>query len=338
MTFIGYGMLASVPLLAFAGRWDVAALLIVAERMGKGIRSPAKDAILSHAASNIGQGFGFGIHEAFDQIGAVAGPLVFSAVFLAGGGGIEAYRLGFLLLGIPLVLLVATLLCARARVPEPADLERIPIEGGLPDTGGLPRVFLPYSVFTALTMAGFVAFPLIAYHFVGRAIVPESVVPLLYALAMGVDAAVALIAGRAYDRAGVIALAAVPLVNLLIPVFAFWFTSFQAIAMGAAVIAAALWGAAMGIQETVLRAAIADCTHIQRRGVAYGLFNTVYGAGWFAGSVLIGLLYDAGLVPVIVGITAALQLAAVPAFVRVRREFAQLPWGDRAAADDAGRT
>ena len=82
LTFLGYGLLVSVPLLSLAGIWQIAALFIILERIGKAIRSPARDTILSQASSQIGTGFGFGLHEAMDQIGAVSGPLIFTVLFL----------------------------------------------------------------------------------------------------------------------------------------------------------------------------------------------------------------------------------------------------------------
>jgi MFS family permease len=311
--FIGYGLLAAVPLLAFAGNYEIAALFLILERVGKGIRSPAKDAILSHATSAVGRGWGFGIHEFFDQIGAVAGPLIFTAAFLFNGG----YREGFALLAIPFLLLLAILFLAWRKAPDTTLMETgAGTTAAQPET--FPAVFVPYSLFTLLTMLGFIAFPLIAFHFKAESIAGDAMIPLLYAVAMGVDAVVALAIGRAYDRSGLITLAVIPFINLAIPVFAYlsFFTSDGLFA--AALVSAVLWGAAMGIQETVLRAAIADFTSIKKRGFAYGIFNTVYGLGWFAGSVVIGLLYEIS-IPYIITYVAVLQLLALPAFVLVLR-------------------
>ncbi|MGH6852422.1 MAG: MFS transporter, partial [Methylocella sp.] len=71
ITIIGYGVnLLAVPLLALTGRWELAVLLIVGERAGKAIRTPARDAMLSHAGSQTGLGWSFGLHGALDQTGA----------------------------------------------------------------------------------------------------------------------------------------------------------------------------------------------------------------------------------------------------------------------------
>jgi MFS family permease len=307
ITILGYGMLLAVPLLAFTDRWEGAALLIILERIGKGIRSPAKDAILSHASKGMGRGTGFGIHEAMDQIGAIIGPLLIAAALFIRGGGIEAYQTGFLILGIPFLLLLAVLLYARESVPQPIGLEPEPSGEAVAPAGPLRQVLVPYSAFTFCTMAGFIAFPLIAYHLASTGIVDPGTIALIYALAMATDGAVALVAGRLYDRRGLILLAGVPVVNLLIPI-----ALYLSAGIGGAVLAALLFGAAMGMQETILRAAIADLTPRDRRGTVYGIFNTVYGAGWLVGGIVIGLLYDQNLILLIIIFIAAMQLLALP--------------------------
>jgi Arabinose efflux permease len=308
ITFIGYGMLAAVPLLALAGSWEAAAALLVLERVGKGIRVPARDAILADATTTVGRGWGFAVHEALDQIGAIIGPLIFSVIFLAQGD----YRNGFALLAIPFALMILALFFARHRMPEPASPEG---DGPASRATTLPGSLLPYGVFTALTMAGFAAFPVIAYHFAITGTVSEAEIPLFYAVAMGVDAVAALVIGRAYDRFGLVTLVSVPLLAIGIPFLAFG-TNYAF-----ALVAVVLWGAAMGAQETILRAAIADYTHISKRGTAYGIFNTVYGAAWFAGSAFIGWAYTVA-VPLVVGFLVTMQVGALVAFARVRHGFA----------------
>jgi len=307
LTFLGYGMLAAVPLLAIAGSWEIAALLFVAERMGKGIRAPAKDAILSNVTARVGRGWGFGIHECLDQIGAIIGPLIISAAFFFRGD----FRVGFALLLIPFALMMAALAVTRRRVPAPPDLEAAV---AAPRQAPPMEALVPYGVFTALTMAGFVAFPLIAYHWAAAGVVHEARIPLLYAVAMGVDAVAALAAGRAYDRIGLSVLAAAPVLGMAIPFFAFG-SSF-----GPALAGAVLWGAVMGIQETILRAAVADYTHLSTRGRAYGIFNTVYGAAWFAGSAVLGWAYGVSLSFILVFVVA-MQGLALLAFLYAKRRM-----------------
>ncbi len=310
LTMIGYGLLIAVPLLAFAGSWHIAALLIIAERLGKAIRSPARDAILSHATAQVGRGLGFGIHEAIDQIGAIIGPLIFSAIFFMKKG----YSEGFSLLWIPALLTMAVLIVARIKVPQPDRLEVTAHQAqkGNPFRS-MSKVFWLYILFIVLSVAGFTNFQLIAYHFKMHSVVSESSIPLFYAIAMAVDAAVALIVGRAYDKIGLRALITIPLLTLPIPLVAFSHS------YGLAMISAALWGMVMGIHETIMRAAIADITEIEHRGFAYGTFNTAYGIAWFIGGTVLGALYDSSIHSLLLFVVV-MELASIPVFFLVKRE------------------
>jgi len=197
VTLVGYvvNMLA-VPLLALAGSWETAAFLMIAERTGKAIRNPPRDAMLSHATQTMGRGWVFGLHEALDQIGAVLGPLIVTAVLYFKG----SYQTGFAVLLVPALLALSVLIAARLLYPRPKDLEAI-----LPEleTKGYPRRFWLYIIAASLIGAGYVDFPLIAYHFEKASVVSDNWIPVLYAVAMGVDALAALVLGSLFDRKGV---------------------------------------------------------------------------------------------------------------------------------------
>jgi predicted MFS family arabinose efflux permease len=308
LTFIGYGLLFSIPLLAFAGYWQLAAVLIILERMGKAIRSPARDTMLSYAAKGVGRGWGFAVHEALDQIGAIIGPIVFSFVLLSHAG----YREGFTVLWIPALLTLAVLALARKKVPSPQKLEAPGEASKQGDKGKLPRVFWFYTIFTLLSVAGFANFQLISYHLHAQGIVPDAQIPIIYAIAMGVDALAALLVGKTYDRIGLISLLAVPLLTLPIPFLAFSYS------YSLVLISIILWGVVMGIQETIMRAAIADLTSVERRGFAYGIFNTAYGAGWFLGGALMGLLYELS-IDYLILFAVVMELISIPLLFMVRR-------------------
>jgi MFS family permease len=310
LTFIGYGLILSIPLLGFAGHWQIAAVLIILERMGKAIRSPARDTMLSYATKKVGRGWGFAVHEALDQIGAIIGPIAFSLVLLLSN---DNYREGFTILWIPALLTLAILAIARRKFPEPQKLEVLGETGRQNIQGKLPRIFWLYTIFTLFSVAGFANFQLISYHLKAEAIVPDVQIPIIYAIAMGVDALAALLVGKTYDRIGLISLLAVPLLTLPIPFLAFS-TSYSLVIVGMA-----LWGVVMGIQETIMRAAIADLTPVERRGFAYGIFNTVYGGGWFLGSALMGLLYELSINYLIL-FAVAMELISIPLFLLVRKE------------------
>jgi MFS family permease len=307
--FVGYGLILAIPLLALAGVWQVAALFIVAERMGKALRAPSRDTMLSYATKEVGRGWGFGIHEAMDQIGAVIGPVVLSAALFFRGG----YRFGFAMLGVPALMTLVMLWAAQRKVPAPEEMERSHPSEPPPVHGRFPKAFWLYTLFAFLSVAGFANFQLIAYHFAARSIVPQAQIPLLYALAMGVDAIVALIIGKAYDRIGLASLLALPL--LTIPIAFLGFSGSYALVVAGVV----FWGAVMGIHETIMRAAIADLTPLARRGLAYGIFNTAYGAAWFAGGLVIGVLYEHS-IGLVIAFAVAMQVLALPLVPLLHRE------------------
>jgi MFS family permease len=308
MTLVGYAVnLLAVPALALTGQWPAAALLMIAERTGKAIRTPARDAILSHATQEMGRGWGFGLHEAMDQIGAVLGPLIVAAVLFVrqGDGG---YRTGFALLLIPALLALATLVLARWRYPHPRDLETstAALAGK-----GLDRRFWWYLVAVGLIALGYADFPLIAYHFEKANVVAGSSIPLFYATAMGVDALAALVFGRLFDRWGFPVLAGGAALAALFAPLVFLGSS------GLALLGVGLWGIGMGAQESVMRAGVAEMVAADRRGTAYGFFNAGYGLFWFLGSALMGVLYDTS-INALVLFAVVVQLLAIPLFFRVK--------------------
>lgn len=312
LTIVGYGMMLSIPLMALANHWEIAALLVIIERMGKAIRSPARDAILSHATKQVGRGLGFGIHEALDQAGALIGPLIFTAVILVKGD----YRAGFTVLWIPALLTLGILLIARFKVPTPEKLEHAVIEQQCdnPENRRLPKVFWLYTAFILLSVCGFAHFQIISYHLKVKAIVSDAQIPVFYAIAMAIDGVVALIIGKAYDKRGLKTILTIPFLTVLIPFCAFshsyWFV------LGGMI----LWGAVMGIHETIMRAAIADLIPIERRGSAYGIFNTVYGTSWLIGAALMGFLYDFN--PQLIGaFVVVVELISLPLFFLVKKEL-----------------
>jgi MFS-type transporter involved in bile tolerance (Atg22 family) len=81
-----------------------------------------------------------------------------------------------------------------------------------------------------------------------------------------------------------------------------------------------LWGAVMGIHETIMRAAIADMIPIERRGSAYGIFNTVYGLSWLIGATLMGFMYEFR-PQLIIAFVVAMELMSIPVFFLVKKEI-----------------
>lgn len=308
ITTLGYFLnLVVVPGLAYAGSWQAAALLIIAERTGKSLRGPARDVLLSEATEVVGHGKGFGIHAAMDQIGAVLGPL------LVAYSVARTHHFGsaFLWLGVPACFAFIALIFARAARPEkgtpPPPLKE----------EDLPRVFWLYVAAAGLLALGFVDFPLLAYHFQESSLTKPEVIPLLYAGAMGMTGLTALIFGRLFDRYGIQIIVLGILVSLLALPFGF---------LGGAsgvYISVACWATGLGAQDATLRSGISQAVSMNKRGTAFGSFNAVYGVLWFFGSVTMGVLYDYSLIALVVfGIVA--QLAAAILFVWLRRPLAAI--------------
>ncbi len=313
VTIGGYILQMSVvPLLALAGTWQVAAVLIVAERIGKGIRNPPRDAMLSHAAKEIGYGRAFGLHEALDQFGALFGPLLVALVLTVSH---HDYKAAFATLAVPAAIMLSLLAVARLLYPRPRDLVAGP---AVPGAVRLPRAFWIYLAAAALAGAGFADFPLIAYHFQRAGTVSADLTPVVYAVAMAVSGTGSLILGRIFDRAGIGALVPLTIVSAgyapLVFLGGFW-----AILAGSA-----LWGLGMGVQESLIPAAVAPMVSADRRAYAFGLFTAAYGTAWVLGSIVIGVLIDVcpgGLVAFCV----VAELAAIPLLLAVRSRLKAAP-------------
>ncbi|PLZ95273.1 MFS transporter [Fischerella thermalis CCMEE 5268] len=307
ITTIGYFLnTAVVPLLALAARWEVAAGLMIAERTGKAIRTPPRDALLSHGVSQLGRGFGFGLHEAMDQTGAVMGPLAVAAVLYWQGG----YQNGFVILIVPAISGLLLLLILRQLYPNPQDFEE---ETSVQHQEELPRVFWIYLGAVALVAAGYADFPLIAYHLQKQDIASGLIIPLIYALAMGIDAVAALIFGRLFDRNGISILMLAVLISCLFAPLVFSDnTNFTLAGM-------IFWGIGMGAQESILKATIAGLVPKCKRASAYGIFGAGYGLSWFLGSTLMGVLYDWS-ITFLIGFSVLSQLLAIPFLLWVKSQ------------------
>jgi MFS family permease len=303
ITSLGYFLnLVVVPGLAFAGNWQAAALLIIAERTGKSLRGPARDVLLSEATEVVGYGKGFGLHAAMDQTGAVLGPLLVAASVA------RTHHFGpaFLWLAVPAGGAFVALIFARSMRPDKATPPPPPTEKNL------PRVFWWYVAASCLLALGFVDFPLLAYHFQSSSLTKPETIPLLYAGAMGVNGLMALFFGRLFDRYGIQIIAFGIVVSLLALPFGF---------LGGAngvYISVACWATGHGAQDATLRSGISQAVSMNKRGTAFGAFNAAYGVMWFAGSVVMGVLYDYSLIALVIfGVVA--QLASAVLFVWLRR-------------------
>jgi hypothetical protein len=305
ITFLGYAMnVIAVPALAFAPTWQVAAILIIAERTGKALRGPARDVLLSGATQDVGHGWGFGLHSIMDQTGAVIGPLLMVAAVARS----HHFGPGFLWLAFPAVGTLVALIAARVLNPERSRPVMTPTEQSL------PRVFWIYVAAAGLLACGMVDFPLLAYHFQSAKMSTPVEIPLLYAGAMAVNGLTALLFGRLFDRIGLNALVLGTLVSML--ALPLGFLSGQA----GAIASVACWATGLGAQDACLRSGIASVVSMNKRGSAFGAFNGVYGVMWFLGSVAMGLLYSRSMIALVV-FGMLTQFGAAVMFFRLRRDL-----------------
>jgi MFS family permease len=288
-------------LLALAHNWQMAACLIVLERFGKGLRTPARDAMLSFSTKKVGRGFGFGLHEAMDQIGALIGPLLVALVLFYQ----HNYSIAFACLTIPAIGALAVLTTARIGFPTPSQMEKGP---KTLQTKGYSRKFWTYTLAASLVAAGFIDFALLAYHFQKSAILSSTWIPLIYAIAMAVDGIAALWMGKLFDRKGIFVLAAVSAATSLFAPLVL-FGGFGMILAGIV-----LWGIGLGAQESIMRSYVAFIVPPDKRASAYGILYLGFGLFWFLGSSAIGVLYDVSLLSAAIFSMAA-QLAGAALFL-----------------------
>lgn len=305
VTFIGYIFnLLAVPLLALAGTWQTAACLMILERFGRAIRTPSRDAMLSYATKETGRGWGFGLHEALDQTGAIMGPIIVSAVLYYQG----TYQESFAILFIPALCALSLLVCARCAYPRPQDLE---IETPGFTSEHFSKKYWLYLAAISCVAAGYVDFALIAFHMKKEALIPDVWVPILFSIAMGVAGISAFLCGHLYDRLGISVLifttGLASLFALLVFVNHFFF----------ALVGMILWGIGLGTQESIMQAFVANLVPTNKRGTAYGILNFWFGLAWFLGSVLMGFLYDISLSALIV-FSFGMQIASIPLLVVVK--------------------
>jgi predicted MFS family arabinose efflux permease len=300
--FVGYAInMLAVPALALAGNWPMAAMLIVAERTGRAVRKPAMESMLAEAGETMGQGWVFGLNEALDQTGATIGPLVVAYVLYRHGG----YRHGFA------VLLASALACLAvlviAFIVHPARKQAETKAAWRSASKHFTSSYWLYAAAGALIAAGFADFSLIAFHFQKTGTVEQALIPVYYAAAMATGAVASLVLGKLLDKFGLpIVLASFGIAAFFAPLVFLKSAPWELAGM-------ILWGIGMGAQDSCLKALLAPVLPKDRRSTAFGVFDTVFGVAWFAGSAIMGLLYAKSIMALVV-FSVVLQLLALPVF------------------------
>ena len=307
LVITGYALqVLAIPALALIPEngWLIACGLVVLERVGKAIKKPAKNTLVSFAASEIGTGKGFAYQEFLDQLGAFLGPVILFVIAAVKGSGdlFSTYRLCFAVLGIPALITIALVVLAKFRYPHPELFEK---ETGASAAFHAQKSFVLYMIAICLFAFGFADFTLITLHAAKMQMFPASALSLLYAAAMAVDAFAALFFGWLFDKIG---LKALMLSTLCSAFFSFFvFLSGSAALMGVGIV---LWGIGMGAQESIMKAAVSKIVPSAMRSTGFGIFETGFGIAWFLGSWLLGALYDTSLVWLVI-VSVSVQLLAV---------------------------
>ena len=318
--FVGYGMLIVIPLMGLTMNWNILIILLLMERIGKALRNPAKDTLLSAVAENhVGVGFAFGLQEALDQLGAFLGPLIFALVFfLKNKSGIAEYQISYRLLIIPFIVLMFFVTFAYRKIEKEKLIPQMKVREFRNEK--LKPIFWYYSAFTFFCTLGFVNFSTIGYHLKANQLITDTDITLLYSAAMVVDAVASLIVGKAYDSikiktgtktGGLFVLAAIPLITLFLP----FLTLTKSVPL--IVIGMMIFGIVMGTHETIMRSAIADIAPLYKRGTSYGIFNTLYGLALLGGAALMGLLYEKNMIDSIRIMTVISEIIAGLVFVKM---------------------
>lgn len=301
--FIGYGLIITVPLLAFSWGWKVAALLVLVERFGKAVRSPSRDTVLSIVSKGVGRGKAFGIHEFLDQVGAVLGPLAVGVLMFYTGNN---YSSVFKFMFIPYLSMLLALAYTYKKIGGQTYFKSKHIKE---KKTGLSKSFYIYTAAVTLNTIGLIHVSLILFR-ASEILQPMNMqwmVPALYLLVQGIDAPAALASGYAYDKSGSKV--------LFIPFFLSIFPSILALVskdLLVLLIASLIFGLVLGMQESIYRAAVADIAPIASRGKAYGIFNTAYGVGFLISGALYGVFIDRGISIFLVAAYAVLsQIMAI---------------------------
>jgi len=305
ITFIGYAInLFAVPAMALAANWQLAAVLIVAERIGRALRKPTVEAMLSYTTGALGKGWVYALNTALDEIGATVGPLLIALVLLLK----RDYRTGYGLLVISAVAALVTLVIARVNFPLPSRLE----QGRTAPARDFTPAYWLYMLAGALFAAGLMSFELISYHLSKSKLASEQWIPVMLAISTAFGVLASLAFGNLYDRAGLPVVIAAVCISAAFSPFVFLGGFYLAL------FGMLLWGVGYATQDTLLKAIVAEVLPEGKRNFAFGLYYAGYGVGWLVGSIVTGLLYEQSR-SALIAFSISTQLASLPLFVLAKR-------------------
>ena len=300
--FLGYGLIISIPLMGFTNSMWLVMAFVIAERLGKALRSPSRDAVVSVVSKDIGSGKAFGLHEFIDQIGAVAGPAFLGLMMI---WTVNNFSLSLQSLFPFYILMMAVLYLTYRGIR--GTVEEIRIQSSTTE-GKLSKGFWMYSGAVLMNTVGLMPIALILYN--GAKILESGgqlwLVPFLYVVVQLVDAPMALVSGYIYDKIGIKFLA-VPFSISILPIV---FSSL--VGLPGVVLACVSYGLVLGMQESIYRAAVTDIVPLGRRGSAYGFFNVMLGVGTFVSGAAFGYMLDTSVSPMLMlGFVVVAQITAI---------------------------
>jgi MFS family permease len=273
---------ASKPFFAAATGWAEAFLVRTGDRVGKGLRTAPRDALIADSVPESKAGRAFGIHRTIDQVGAIVGPVAAFALLQ-----VMNIRGIFLVSLIPgaIALLILIVFVREVVVKRRANTTMLSNIGSLVKKN---RPFLLLLIISGLFSLGAFNFSFILLRASDLG-VQKDMVPLVYAVINVAHAAIGIPSGILADRIGkekmlvigygVFATSAILMITLSGNVLY-------------AYVIAVVFGLYAGISETVQRAVVPRFVPSELRGTAFGLFNLVIGGCFFVSNVVFGFLWD----------------------------------------------
>ncbi len=302
----GYTLASAVrPLVAFASSPLQVLAIRVADRVGKGLRSSPRDALITEAVAPAARGRAFGFHRAADHTGALVGPLV--AFALLQGGGLDL-RTVFLVAAVPGALAVAAVAFGVREAGRPRAVEAAPVHLG----GGLGGRFWAFLAILFVFTLGNSTDAFLLLRAVDLGVAP-ALLPILWAAHHLVKAAASTPAGMLSDRLGRRG-----------PITAGW-ALYALVYLGFAVASTGwqvwllfgVYGLYFAFTEGAERALVADLAGAERRGAAFGWYYLAIGVGALPASLLFGVIYERWGALAAFGTGAGLALVAAVGLVVV---------------------
>jgi MFS family permease len=280
----GYGLSAiSRPFFYFASHWTIVLTIRFSDRIGKAIRTPSRDALISTSIDQSIQGKAFGFHRAMDRIGAIGGPLLAMLILYLLKDTmpeLSALKTMFLISVIPglIALVFIKFTKETSIIPKTLDKQK--------KTAMLGKPFILFLLANAFFTLGNSsnAFLIVKAQEVGIAIFLIPVLWMVYNIICSISSP---IFGSISDKIGRKPIIIISFIyySIIYILFAFADEPWMIWALFAA------YGIFYGLSNGIFRAYVADIVEEENRATAYGILNTIIGISLFPASVLMGAIW-----------------------------------------------